>query len=86
MNGNQSTAYQYPGKLLSNGPRRRGIRRRTRPANKSEINRLLLESIATSAGPDNDAKVAAPPSPENRSVPFPATVEIVPAAETLRIR
>jgi len=63
-----------------------GFTIRTRPTNKSEINRLLLESIATSAGPDNDAKVAAPPSPENRSVPFPATVEIVPAAETLRIR
>src|ERR1700683_507561 len=43
-------------------------------------------STATPEGLFNDAEVAGPPSPDKPAVPLPATVVMIPLAETFRIR
>src|SRR5436190_11006419 len=41
---------------------------------------------ATHRGPNSEARVGGPPSPKDPTTPLPATVLIVPLAETLRMR
>ena len=61
--------------------------RRMRSLESSAMNRLPEPSTATPRGLLSWAAVAGPPSPENPSLPFPATVVITPvAASTRRMR
>src|ERR1022692_977423 len=52
----------------------------------SAMNRLPKASTATPYGTLSCASVAGPPSPLNPAVPVPATVVIIPPADTFRIR
>jgi hypothetical protein len=59
---------------------------RIRLLKRSAMKRFPEESIVTPVGEFNDADVADPPSPEKPLFPLPATVVIMPLAETFRIR
>jgi hypothetical protein len=63
-----------------------GDTRRTRPAPASAIKKLPSGSTATPIGSLKLAAVAGPPSPESPNQPVPATVLIVPSANTRRTR
>src|ERR1039458_10792773 len=52
----------------------------------SAMKRFPAESAQTPVAEFNDAKFAGPPSPAKRKEPLPATVEMMPLAETFRIR
>jgi hypothetical protein len=52
----------------------------------SGMKRSPEASTATPPGPNNDAEVALPPSPEKPAVPLPATVVMMPLADTFWIR
>ena len=52
----------------------------------SAMNRLPAPSIARPPGSFSCALVAGPPSPEKPFVPSPATVVMIPAGKTLRMR
>src|ERR1035438_10504884 len=52
----------------------------------SAMKRFPEASTAIPVGRFNDAKFAAPPSPANLKSPLPAMVEMMPLAETFRIR
>ncbi len=59
---------------------------RTRLLPKSPMNRLPTELSETPLGALNWAEPAGPPSPEKPTVPTPATVEMMPALLTRRMR
>src|ERR1039457_3865884 len=63
-----------------------GVTIRMRSLPLSTMNRLPAPSTATSQGSNNSAEVAGPLSPLKPRVPLPATVLIVPAGVTFRIR
>ena len=63
-----------------------GLTRRTTRLLKSAIRNPPSPVDATPVGPLIVAAVAAPPSPVYPAVPFPATVVMTPAGETLRMR
>src|SRR5262252_9473471 len=50
------------------------------------MKRFPEASTASALGRENDAEVAGPPSPEYPSEPLPATVVMMPLADTFRIR
>jgi hypothetical protein len=52
----------------------------------SAMKRFPEPSTATPRGSSSDAEVAGPPSPAKASVPLPATVVMIPPADTFRIR
>ena len=59
---------------------------RIRSLRASAMKRLPAPSTATPLGKSSRAAVAGPPSPPNPDSPEPATVVIIPAASTFRIR